>query len=114
MEHNSETFLSSFTDTGLFVIDAYWLSEIEKCSQFPLGEVITTEGALTDCPTYHLEKCLRRHASGDWGCVGAEDAAVNDRALASGARLLSAYPIDPRKPCKGWGDNTIWIITERL
>ena len=22
------------------------------------------------------------------------------------------HPIDPAKPCKGFGDNTLWIITE--
>jgi hypothetical protein len=29
-----------------------------------------------------------------------------------GDRILSAYPIDPAKPCEGFGDNTLWIITE--
>jgi len=24
----------------------------------------------------------------------------------------AAYPIDPAKPCKGHGDNCLWIITE--
>jgi hypothetical protein len=32
--------------------------------------------------------------------------------LKGGSRILSAYPIDPAKPCKGFGDNTLWIITE--
>jgi hypothetical protein len=31
---------------------------------------------------------------------------------AGAACFLSAYPIDPAKPCKGFGDNTLWIITE--
>ncbi len=26
--------------------------------------------------------------------------------------ILSAYPIDPDKRSKGYGDNTLWIITE--
>ena len=25
---------------------------------------------------------------------------------------FSAYPIDPAKPSKGYGENTLWIITE--
>jgi hypothetical protein len=29
-----------------------------------------------------------------------------------GLRILSAYPIDPAKPCNGFGENTLWIITE--
>src|SRR5271156_2915721 len=27
-------------------------------------------------------------------------------------RILSVYPIGPAQPCKGFGDNTLWIITE--
>jgi hypothetical protein len=46
------------------------------------------------------------------GAVCKEDAATNDAALKDGGRLLSAYAIDPAKPCKGWGENTLWIITE--
>jgi len=49
---------------------------------------------------------------GDWGCVDAEDRKTNDEAVSLGARILSAYPIDPEKPCKGFGENTLWIITE--
>jgi hypothetical protein len=30
----------------------------------------------------------------------------------AGPRILSAYPINETKPCKGYGDNTLWIITE--
>ena len=36
----------------------------------------------------------------------------NEEALTLGHRLLSAYPIDPAKPCRGFGSNTLWIITE--
>lgn len=79
---------------------------------FPLGQVFSTPGALeAGSPDYRLQ-CLRRHARGDWGVVGAEDKARNDEALVSGCRLLSAYPIDPAKPCQGHGDNCLWIITE--
>ncbi|MBN8927619.1 MAG: hypothetical protein J0H19_13455, partial [Rhodospirillales bacterium] len=54
-----------------------------------------------------------RHVSGDWGCVCDEDKALNDEAVELGNRILSAYPIDPAKPCEGFGDNCLWIITER-
>jgi hypothetical protein len=46
------------------------------------------------------------------GGAYAEDAKTNEEAVHSGSRILSAYPIDPEKPCKGFGDNTLWIITE--
>jgi hypothetical protein len=49
---------------------------------------------------------------GDWGCVCAEDRETNDEAVRDGNRILSAYPIDEDKPCKGFGENTLWIITE--
>lgn len=30
-----------------------------------------------------------------------------------GERVLTAYAIDESKPAKGYGDNYLWIITER-
>ena len=67
---------------------------------------------LKACTPDHLLQCLTRHGQGDWGSVCVEDAATNNEALQEGLRILSAYPIDPAKPCKGFGDNTLWIITE--
>lgn len=41
------------------------------------------------------------------------DAELNDEAVAAGeGRILAAYPIDPHRPSAGYGDNTLWIITE--
>ena len=80
--------------------------------KFDLGQVVSTPGALENCSCNYLNQCLARHARADWGVVGAEDAASNNEALKEGLRVLSAYPIDPAKPCKGFGDNTLWIITE--
>lgn len=77
-----------------------------------LGQVVSTPGVREACDFAYLLRCLARHQSGDWGCVCPEDRAINDAALVHGDRILSAYPIDPDKPCKGWGDNTLWIITE--
>ena len=37
---------------------------------------------------------------------------MNDASLTDGSRILSAYPIDPAKPSKGYDENTLWIITE--
>ena len=79
---------------------------------FPLGKVVATPGALARTNPWQLEIYLGRHVRGDWGCVCAEDAATNAEAVRHGNRILSAYPLDPAKPCKGYGDNTLWIITE--
>ena len=81
-------------------------------TRFALGQIVTTPGALEACDPHHLNRCLYRHARGDWGCVCPEDAATNDEAVREGFRILSAYPIDPTEPSKGYGDNTLWIITE--
>jgi len=79
---------------------------------FPLGQIVSTPGALDACSHEHRIECLARHASGDWGVICKDDAALNNAALTDGSRILSAYPINPKKPSKGYGDNTLWIITE--
>ena len=80
---------------------------------FLLGQIVATPGALEAAryPEQFLE-LLARHARGDWGCVDPEDAATNAEAVQAGLRILSAYPIDPDKPCAGYGDNCLWVITE--
>ena len=88
------------------------MSEFKPVKRFPLGSIVSTPGALAACSPGHLLACLARHMSGDWGCVCDEDKAENDLSVEQGFRILSAYPIDPDKPCKGHGDNTLWIITE--
>ena len=79
---------------------------------FSLGRLVATPGALEAVERSRIIECLQRHASGDYGNVCTEDAELNNRATHEGTRILSAYPIDPAKPCKGHGDNCIWIITE--
>jgi len=79
---------------------------------FSLGQIVSTPGVLGACSHEHLLTCLGRHIRGDWGSICEEDRNVNEDVLANGGRLLSAYPIDARKPCTGYGDNCLWIITE--
>ena len=79
---------------------------------FELGQVVATQGALSACSQEYLFLCLGRHVRGDWGHVCSTDKETNDAALIEGNRVLSAYPINPRKPCQGFGDNCLWIITE--
>ena len=81
-------------------------------AKFDLGAGCQHAGRSQSLFNDHLTACLARHVSGDWGVVCADDAATNEEALKEGLRLLSAYPIDPAKPSKGWGENTLWIITE--
>lgn len=84
---------------------------------FELGQYVMTYGAMAATQEQgmldvDIAQMLKRHASGDWGCVCDEDKHTNNEALAHGNRILSAYPIDPEKSCTGYGDNCIWIITE--
>ena len=71
----------------------------------PLGDVVATPGALAFAGRHGvgLGALLRRHASGDWGDVGDDDARANDDALDAGARVLSAYDVGPGR---------VWVLTE--
>ena len=79
---------------------------------FSLGDVVATRTVSDLLPHEYLMQCLSRHVQGDWGSVCEEDRATNHEAVQNGDRLLSAYPMDEAKPCEGFGDNTLWIITE--
>lgn len=81
-------------------------------SLFGFGLVVATPGAIGASTEDYRLQCLTRHITGDWGCCDDEDKATNDAAVKLGNRILSAYPLDPAKPCKGYGSNTLWIITE--
>ena len=79
--------------------------------RFPLGQIVSTPGALEACSPEYLAACLSRHARGYWGLVCKEDTASNERAVKDGSRILSSFAIDPAKPSEGFGENTLWIIT---
>jgi hypothetical protein len=78
----------------------------EPSALFELGRVVATPGALTLLEKHPLNASdlLRRHQSGDWGDVPAEDRQQNNAAARSGERVLSSYPAGT--------DERIWIITE--
>lgn len=85
-----------------------------QTQSFALGQILCTQGVL-QAATEHpdlMAACIARHARSDWGCVCPEDAETNDEAVRDGFRILSAYPIDPALPCKGYGENCVWVITE--
>lgn len=70
----------------------------------PLGQIVATPAALGVLTQPDIVAALRRHASGDWGDVDAEDRAANDDALQDGTRLLSVY--------QSASGTTFWVITE--
>ncbi len=73
---------------------------------FSLGQIVATPRAL-DALRHHNStglEYLRRHASGDWGFVDDEDKQANDKALETGARLLSAYFLPD--------ETKLWIVTD--
>ena len=72
--------------------------------KFPIGNLVATPGVLERVPQEELQTALTRHASGDWGALDKEDRDANDRALAEGTRLLSAY--------ESKNGIRFWIITE--
>jgi hypothetical protein len=76
---------------------------------FRLGQLAATPGALRALDAAYMTEILGRHARGDWGVVDRDDARMNDRALAGGDRILSAYPRNPAEP----NGERVWIITER-
>lgn len=81
-------------------------------ARFDLGALVMTPGveALMSINPRLPMDCIARHVRGDWGVTS--DPEVNEQALVHGNRILSAYPIDPSEASLGYGDNTVWVITE--
>lgn len=118
----NDTFISTVSDavrSGHLTVEESAVGvDIAKPVSTPvrvaLGQVVMTPGVqcLLADQAYLASTLLRRHQSGDWGCVSAADRQENNQSLEMGLRLISAYPIDASQPSEGHGDNTIWIITE--
>ena len=71
---------------------------------FRLGRIVATPNALETITQDDILLGIRRHQAGDWGKLPDEDRTANDRALAQGGRIFSAY-----HACNG---TKFWIITE--
>ena len=71
--------------------------------RFPLSRLVVTRNAAGRLTPEEIADGIARHARGDWGDIGTEDAAENELSVREGLRLLSAY---------GRGDRRFWIITE--
>lgn len=72
--------------------------------KFALGQILITPGAKDALEHSDVITALGRHRSGDFGEVCEEDKALNEEAVETGDRILSAY--FDRKGEK------FWIITE--
>lgn len=78
-------------------------------AQFNLGNIVCTRGVFDlmqkdfDFNEF-VKTSLARHSAGDWGNLCLEDIRENERALAEGNRLFSAYE-SGRLP-------KVWVITE--
>ena len=72
-------------------------------TKFPLGQIVITTNADAQLTSQAVNESLIRHASGDWGEVCKDDAALNNEALKQGDRVLSVYRS---------GETRFWIITE--
>lgn len=87
-------------------VEARWRDDVAASKH------IILPGAREALSIHRLAECLLAHSSGDWGIVDTRDMVANTKAAVGRGRVLSAYAIDPDKPCKGYGENTFWIITE--
>lgn len=72
---------------------------------FRLGRIVATRGVLAHLEHHGVvaDPFLRRHVTGDWGDVPAEDAKSNQLAVQHGARILSSYEVAGER---------VWLITE--
>jgi len=73
-------------------------------AKFRVGRIVATPNALQSITEQDIFTAIQRHQAGDWGEVDATDRKANDRALAHGTRLLSAYTAQ--------NGTRFWVITE--
>jgi len=74
---------------------------------FPLGRLLLSPGSVA--LGIDLMRLIRRHQTGDWGDLCAEDRAANQEALASDEAILSLYEIT--LPAGGTG--SIGVMSEQ-
>ena len=72
---------------------------------FALGQIVATPAVIVHFNEHHqsILPLLRRHVSGDWGELCAEDKAENALSVQQGFRILSRYTV---------AGEPIYIITE--
>ena len=91
-------------DSGELVIT---LSNPAADKEVELGEIVLTPGALDAFVEAKASPgpYIARHQRGDWGELEEDDRKANDKALAEGDRILSAYTLPETS-------ERIWIVTE--
>lgn len=72
--------------------------------KFDAGFVIPTPEAEEKISEADRFVCLIRHVNGDWGDLGPQDWATNERALKYGGRLFSRF--------RSQGETIFYIITD--
>jgi len=72
---------------------------------FSMGQVVATPPAIATMKEHGITalELLRRHETGDWEEMNAEDAALNRLSVKTGGRIFSSFVRD---------NVTIWVITE--
>jgi len=59
------------------------------------GQVVATVGAVDAGVSLEVAaELVTRHTRGDWGVIGAVDAAANQAAVRDGDRIFSAYDVE--------------------
>jgi hypothetical protein len=84
----------------------FFMEEDSMAARLALGNVVATPGALEalqEAGQGALE-FIRRHVTGDWGDLSAEDKAENELSVREGFRILSAYTLK--------SGVKIWLISE--
>jgi hypothetical protein len=71
---------------------------------FRLRRIVATPNALESLTPDDILQGIQRHQAGDWGNLPDDDRTSNDRALAQGGRIFSAY--------HAHNGTRFWIITE--
>ena len=79
---------------------------------FQLGRCVQTSGIANESGNYPVFalavlNSLDRHKSGDWGDLCDEDKELNNEAINSEGRIVSAYNLPTRE-----GNEKVYIITE--
>ena len=75
-----------------------------QAKSITLGRLLVTPGVIEKVSQVELLDALARHRTHDWGNIGPEDWAANDRAALHGGRILSTFDTE----C----GTRFWIITE--
>ena len=81
------------------------MQELHRPGQFDLGQLVMTPGAdlAMRAAQQAPPESLLRHKHGDWDELPEEDVRENERSLANGARLFSAYRTRADEKRKGYG-----------